>query len=169
MVAFEDETWAELLPILWKCWYIKGEQLEIETPGINERVNIFITLDFASGKLIYSIHRRRRSREFKYHLNKVMKYARRKEFRRIVLILDNSPVHRSVESREFLGRNRRFLKVFNLPSYSPNLNEVEGINRQLKRDVCANLYYENVKELTKVVREYFKGYDTLRQSSGKMT
>jgi hypothetical protein len=66
MVAFEDETWVELLPKLWKCWYLKGKQLGVETPGINKRLNVFITLDFASGRLVYSIHRKRRSKEFKY-------------------------------------------------------------------------------------------------------
>jgi len=156
MVAFEDETWVELLPKLWKCWYLKGRQLEIETPGINKRLNVFITLDFASGQLVHSIHRRRRSREFKYHLSKVMKCAKRKGFKRVILILDNSPVHRSEESRRFLERNRRFLKVFNLPSYSPSLNEVENVNRQLKQDVCANFYHEDLGKLSSAVRKYLK-------------
>ena len=146
MVAFEDETWVELLPKLWKCWYLRGKQLEVKTPGINKRINVFITLDFGSGKLIYSIHRRRRSREFKYHLRKLMEYAKQGRFKRIVLIMDNSPVHRSVESGRFLERNSDFLKVFNLPSYSPNLNEVEPINRQLKRDVCALRRSENPEQ-----------------------
>lgn len=158
MVAFEDETWVELLPKLWKCWYLKGKQLEVETPGINERANVFISLDFASDRLVYSIHRRRRSREFKYHLRKLIAYAIRRRFKRVVLIMDNSPVHRSAESRKFLERNSSFLRVFNLPSYSPNLNEVERVNRRLKRDVCANVYYENLKELRKTVREYLKNY-----------
>ena len=138
MVAFEDETWVELLPKLWRCWYLKGKQLEVGTPGMNKRVNVFITLDFASGRLVYSIHRKRRSREFKYHLKKLMKYAKLEKYKRIVLIADNCPVHRSVETKRFLKGNDRSLKVFNLPSYCPNLNEVEHINRQLKRDVCAN-------------------------------
>ena len=166
-MAFEDETWVELLPKLWKCWYLKGKQLEILTPGINKRINVFITLDFASSKLIYSTHWRRRSKEFKYHLTKLMRYARRRRFKRIILIADNSPVHRSAESRKFLKRNSRFLKVFNLPSYSPNLNEVEHVNRQLKRDVCSNMYYENPKELRKTVREYLK--NRVWQKLGKMT
>ena len=158
MVAFEDETWVELLPKLWKCWYLRGEQLEVETPGINERANVFITLDFTSGRLVYSIHQRRRSKEFRYHLARLMRYARRKRFKRIVLIADNSPVHRSAESKRFLKRNDRFLKMFNLPSYSPNLNEVEHINRQLKKDVCANLYHENLRNLKKTLRGYLKNY-----------
>lgn len=158
MVAFEDETWVELLPKLWKCWYLKGKQLEIETPGINERLNVFITLDFAAGELIYSIHRRRRSREFKYHLRKVMERSRKRRFKRVILIVDNSPVHRSAESRRFLKKNTNFLKVFSLPPYSPSLNEVEGVNRQLKRDVCANWHYGNLKDLGRVAREYLKNY-----------
>jgi transposase len=156
MVAFEDETWVELLPKLWKCWYLKGKQLRVETPGINKRLNVFITLDFASGRLVYSIHRKRRSKEFKYHLSKVMNYAKRKKFKRIILIMDNSPVHRSEESKRFLKRNRRFLKVFNPPSYSPSLNEVENINRQIKRDVCANVCYEDIRNLSSAVRKYLK-------------
>ena len=96
--------------------------------GNKRAINVFISLDFASGELIHSVHGRRRSREFKYHLKKLMRYARRRRFKRIVLIVGNSPVHRSAESRRFLRKNRRFLKVFNLPKYSPNLNEVEHIN-----------------------------------------
>ena len=168
MVAFEDETWTELLPKLWKCWYLKGKQMEIKTPGVNKRINVFITLDFAPGKLIYSIHQKRRSREFKYHLRKLMKYAKRRRFKRIVLIVDNSPVHRSAESRRFLKRNSGFLKVFRLPRYSPNLNKVEPVNRQLKRDVCANWYHDNLKDLGKAVREYLSHYQ-IRQKLGDMT
>ncbi|MDI6820539.1 MAG: transposase, partial [Candidatus Hodarchaeaceae archaeon] len=154
MVAFEDERWVELLPKLWKCWYLKGKQLGVKTPGVNKRVNVFITLDLPSGKLIYSIHRKRRSKEFKYRLTELFRHAKRRRFKRIVLIADNSPVHRSAESKRFLKRNGRFLKVFNLPSYSPNLNEVERVNRQLKRDVCANWFYGDLQGLEKAVRKY---------------
>lgn len=141
---------------------MKGKQLEVETPGMNKRMNVFITLDFASGKLVYSIHRKRRSREFKYHLKKVMRYAKRRRFKRIVLITDNSPIHRSAESKRFMERNSHFLSVFKLPSYSPNLNEVEHVNRQLKRDVCANWYYGNLRELEKTMRSYLKNYNTTK-------
>lgn len=162
MIAFEDETWVELLPKLWKCWYLKGKQLEVETPGINKRINVFITLDFAGGELVYSIHKRRRSREFKYHLKKLMSYARARKYKRIILMTDNCPVHRSAESRRFLERNVGPLKVFNLPSYSPNLNEVEHINRQLKRDVCSNFYHGSLGNLGRAVREYLKSYNTAK-------
>ena len=68
----------------------------------------------------------------RFHLKKLMKYARLEKYKRIVLIADNCPVYRSVETKRFLKRNRS-LKVFNLPSYSPNLNEVEHINRRYVR------------------------------------
>ena len=159
MVAFEDETWTELLPKVWKCWYLRGEQLEIPTPGRNKRINIFITLNFPTGKIFYSTHRRRRSREFKYHLGKLMRQARRRRLKRVVLIIDNSPIHKSAESRKFLKKYSDFLKVFRLPKYSPNLNEVEKVNRQLQRDVCANLFHGNPKNLTKTVRNYLRNLE----------
>ena len=63
-----------------------------------------------------------------------------------------------------MERNRRFLKVFNLPSYSPSLNEVENVNRQLKRDVCANFYHEDLGKLSSAVRKYLKiGWQNLRK------
>jgi hypothetical protein len=160
MVAFEDETWAELLPTLWKCWYLRGEQLRAPTPGINRRINVFITLDFATGRLIYSIHRKRRSKEFKYHIRKLMRHAKWKGYNRVIVILDNSPIHRSAESRKFLVHHRSFLKVFKLPKYSPNLNVVERINRRLKRDVCANTFFDNLKELERATRKYLRDLDS---------
>lgn len=167
-MAFEDETWVELMPTLWRSWYLKGKQLEVMTPGINKRVNVFISLFLVRGKMVYSLHARRTAKEMVYHVRKLLKLAARMRFKKTILFLDNTPVHRSRRFKEFTKRNKDRLKVYPLPEYSPNLNEVEKVNKSIKRDVCSNRYHGSTVELKSYVRKYLKGY-IIRQKLGKNT
>ncbi|MEM3593542.1 MAG: hypothetical protein QXS27_02325 [Candidatus Jordarchaeaceae archaeon] len=63
MIAFEDEKWLELNPVIGSGWMPRGEQRRILTPGVNQRINAFITLLWPSKEKLYHI-RKRRSREF---------------------------------------------------------------------------------------------------------
>jgi hypothetical protein len=50
----------ELNPIIGSDWMPKGQQRRIPIPGVNKRINAFITMLWPSKKVLYSIHRRRR-------------------------------------------------------------------------------------------------------------
>ncbi|MEM3651317.1 MAG: hypothetical protein QW831_11380 [Candidatus Jordarchaeaceae archaeon] len=41
MIAFEDEKWLELNPVIGSGWMPRGEQRRILTPGVNQRINAF--------------------------------------------------------------------------------------------------------------------------------
>jgi transposase len=64
-------------------------------------------------------------------LQRLIKDAGRKVF----LILDRLPVHRSALVREWLAQHTAQIEVFYLPSYSPDLNPDEGLNADLKQHV----------------------------------
>src|SRR5689334_4695272 len=64
-------------------------------------------------------------------LQRLIKDAGRKVF----LILDRLPVHRSAAVRAWLSRHTAQIEVFYLPSYSPELNPDEGLNADLKQHV----------------------------------
>jgi transposase len=64
-------------------------------------------------------------------LQRLIKDAGRKVF----LILDRLPVHRSALVRGWLARHKAQIEVFYLPSYSPDLNPDEGLNADLKQHV----------------------------------
>ena len=49
--------------------------------------------------------------------------------RKVFLILDNLRVHHSKLLDDFLREHAAFIKVFHLPSYSPDLNPDEYLNR----------------------------------------
>lgn len=55
--------------------------------------------------------------------------------RKVFLILDNLRVHHSKALDVFLMENVAFIKLFYLPSYSPDLNPDEYLNRDLKSNL----------------------------------
>ncbi|SEG94001.1 DDE superfamily endonuclease [Actinacidiphila yanglinensis] len=52
----------------------------------------------------------------------------------IVLVWDNVRLHLTADMREFIGVNARWLIVFQLPTYAPDLNPQEGVWSLVKRD-----------------------------------
>ena len=55
--------------------------------------------------------------------------------RKLFLILDRLPVHRSAKVRAWLAGREAEIEVFHLPGYSPELNPDEGVNADLKSAV----------------------------------
>ena len=55
--------------------------------------------------------------------------------RKVSLILDRLPVHRSGAVRAWLAGRAAEIEVFHLPPYSPELNPDEGVNADLKQAV----------------------------------
>ena len=72
-----------------------------------------------------------------------------------MLIWDNLNVHLHAELRAFTGA-QEWLRVFQLPSYAPDLNPVEGIWSVLKRGVLANLAVTASAHLLQVIRHLLK-------------
>lgn len=73
----------------------------------------------------------------------------------IVLIWDNLPVHLRKELRAFTSV-QPWLRVFQLPSYAPDLNPMEGIWAVLKGGVLANLAAASFARLLQVIRHGLK-------------
>ncbi len=55
--------------------------------------------------------------------------------RKIFLILDNLKVHHSYAVRDWMEEHRKQIEVFFLPFYSPELNQDEYLNCDLKAGV----------------------------------
>jgi hypothetical protein len=73
----------------------------------------------------------------------------------IVLVWDNLPVHLRAELRAFTT-TQPWLRVFQLPSYAPDLNPLEGIWSVLKRGELANLAITSFAHLLQVIRHGLK-------------
>jgi transposase len=63
----------------------------------------------------------------------------RKARKKIFLILDNLGVHHCKPVKAWLAENRKYIEVFYLPSYSPELNPDERLNADLKQVIGAKV------------------------------
>ena len=108
-------------------------------------------------RLIYRLHQYRgrtgETRAFTWEEYRDLLTAARRQLPggNIVLIWDNLPVHLRAELRAFTAA-QPWLRVFQLPSYAPDLNPLEGIWSVLKRGELANLAAASYARLLQVIR-----------------
>ena len=77
--------------------------------------------------------------------------------KRFILVIDNASFHVSKKTKYFLNKQAQWLTVIFLPKRSPNLNTVETkVNRNLKKDICANHNYQSEENLIVFVTKYLK-------------
>lgn len=100
---------------------------------------------------------------------KLLRQRRRKVF----LILDRHPVHRSAEVRDWLEANAHRIRMFFLPGYAPELNPDEYLNNDVKTnavgrqraatkpELIANVetYLRDTQRRPDIVRSYFRAND----------
>ena len=81
----------------------------------------------------------------------------RKEFhrRRLILIWDGLPSHRSRRMQEYLGTQRGYLRVLRLPPYAPDLNPVEFAWGNIQGKELANLCSDDLGAMVSGVKNGF--------------
>ena len=136
----------------------KGKQQKIFHKGSNRKINAFVTLLHPSNKIKFKISKSRTSSDFIGHLRSIKYYVKTNKVKRFILVTDNASFHASRKTKQFIEKQSNWLTVIIfLPKRSPNLNPVETkVNRNLKKDVCANHNYESEKRLINTVRKYLR-------------
>ena len=136
---------------------MKGIQEKIYHKGSNRKINAFITLLYPSNKIKFKISKSRTSSDFIDHLENIRNYVKKNRIKRFILITDNASFHVSRKTRHYTDSQSDWLTIIFLPKRSPNLNPVETrVNRNLKKDVCANHNYVTEENLTYAVRTYLR-------------
>ena len=136
---------------------MKGEQQKIFHKGSNAKINAFITLLYPSNKIKFKISKSRTSTDFTDHLRNIGSYIKKSKIKRFILVTDNASFHVSRRTKQFIENQLDWLTVIFLPKRSPNLNLVETrVNRNLKKDVCANHNYVTEENLVTAVRRYLR-------------
>ena len=77
---------------------------------------------------------------------------------KIYLILDNVKYHKAKDLKPFLKKNKNRLRLFSLPPYSPELNAVEMVWRETKKDATHNRYFRYMRGLTRAIQTQFRIY-----------
>jgi transposase len=135
---------------LQRTWFEKGKQRMIRTTGKHRGVKLLSTVDYCNGNIVWHEDEEYTAETFLKFLNKVIDAY---PSGTITMVLDNARIHHAKMLVPFLKQNKRLTLVF-LPSYSPQLNIVEGLWKWLKSDVVNNVFYHTVSEIRNNVSNF---------------
>ena len=109
------------------------------------------------GKLAFRIFRGKfTSPVFIDFLARLIKHRKRKIF----LIADGHPVHKSAAVTQWLEKHSDRIEMFLLPGYSPELNPDELLNQDVKTNAVGRQRAKTVDELESNVEQYLVQRET---------
>ena len=123
-------------------------------PGTGQRFGCNMISSITNrGRLNFMVFKKRyRSDVFTEFLRRLVRQSNRKVF----LIVDSHPVHRSRKIKKWLEKNDHHIRLFFLPSYSPELNPDEVLNQDVKSNAVGRRRAGNQQELISNVRKYLR-------------
>lgn len=80
----------------------------------------------------------------------------RQSDRKVLLIVDGHPVHRSAKVRQWIDRHHRRIQLFLLPGYSPELNPDEYLNQDVKTNALGRERPKDRAEMIGNIRSYLR-------------
>ena len=156
-VVFEDEVCFQQEGTSRQSWARRGIGFIVKHHPCKRRSKFFgaISLEAAPG-FVFQKANWFNSRTYEKFLAEILN-----RFGKVVLIVDNVMYHRAKRLKAFLETNKDRLWLFNLPPYSPELNPVELVWRETKKNASHNRYFPTKKGLTRAVMSRFKMYQDL--------
>jgi len=147
---FGDESSFALWGSLSYTWSPKGTQPLVLTNGNRKCLKIFSAIDFFSGTLVSQII------EGKLNANSYITFLKKiinSTDKKIYLVEDGAPYHRSKEVKEFLRTNENQFQIERLPSYSPDFNPIELLWRKIKRAATHNVFFNDLCQLKSTLQK----------------
>lgn len=127
-IHWGDETGLRSDDVKGRSYAPKGKTPVQYVKAAPEKLNMISTVT-NRGLMRFMFYRETMTAQL---LIRFLKRLIRSSQKKIFLILDNLRVHHSKLLQEWLTENKAFIEIFYLPSYSPDLNPDELLNRDLK-------------------------------------
>ena len=154
MLYFQDESSVSLVPVLGKTWAKKGETPKLKVTGNRGSIAVSSAISPA-GRMVFRIEKGRvTSKTFIDFLKQIIKNH---PWRKIIVIIDNSPTHTAKAVDNFIEDNKNKIAVYYLPTYSPDLNPDEEVWKYLKNVKLIAHQARNKREFAPLVRSKMKG------------
>lgn len=144
--------------------------MHVASPGQNTKVAAFGAFNYATGQhraLVPRVSKGgKNSAQFLLFVGGLLLRARRTG-KRIVLALDNGPIHTSKKSGAFLNHPdvRKHIRVLWLPKYAPNLNDQERVWKLAKQQGVANVLFSGRDSLMDHVRQVLNSINATPRGS----
>jgi len=151
VLLFCDECSLNHHPRLHSAWLPKGLRSIVKTYGTHAKEHVYGAVNVLTGKLLYRIAGKMRATEYRMFLEHIL---RAYPGRRIILVLDGGRIHTAKIIGEFIKAHNRIKSLW-LPSYSPRLNPVEQLWKELRAKVVSNRFFRYLSKMVSSVAEFF--------------
>lgn len=142
-IGFEDEAGVDLRERSGKTWGQRGVRPEVFVTGQRGRLNVLSVIT-AQGDLNYHVTEESiDSKEYIGFLKQLIKGRKRPLF----LIVDRASFHCSKMTRKFIWCHRCQIRLFYLPTYSPERNPDEHVWEEIKDKRLGRQPIKNKKDL----------------------
>ena len=123
-MVFADELDIHLLPKIGCAWMPTGTQLEVMTPGQNEKHYLAGALDPTTGTLHYALGPRKTNVLFRDLLSVLDARYPADQYRRLYVVVDNYKIHKAKAVEQWMTAHPRVTLLW-LPTYCPRANPIE--------------------------------------------
>jgi transposase len=155
LIVFEDESGVSLLPSVRATWAPRGQ-----TPVLRHRFNwkrlslaaaLVYEPDGSDARIVFQL--RPGAYDGETLIGFLTDLHRFEAGRKVVLLWDGLPAHRSRCMQDWLAHQRSWLSVERLPSYAPELNPTEQVFGNLKSTELANLCSDTIAEVEAIAED----------------
>jgi transposase len=158
-IFFQDESGITQQPSIRRTWAPRGETPILRSRGNHwTKTSVAAALGFRWDGRRTRLFARTKPNSFDTH--SLIKFLQAlKRFvggRRVILVWDRLPAHRSQLMSDFLLRQRHWLHIEWLPGYAPELNPTEQVWNNIKRRELANYCADHILEATAALRRGLK-------------
>lgn len=145
-----DEMGARSDAAYARCFSLRGQTPIVLGPGKRFSCNMVSSIS-NRGTLRFMVFTERFTADVMISfLNRLIKQMQRKIF----LIVDSHPVHRSRELKKFVAKKKENIQLFYLPPYSPELNPDEMLNQDVKTNAVRRKPVATQAGMIKNIRSY---------------
>jgi transposase len=121
---FADELDINLLPKVGYQWMPKGEQVEVLTPGTNEKRYLAGALELTTGTITHCVWYRKQTGLFIDLLDTLDRTHPAPLFTHLTVVADNAKIHKATKVQQWLAAHPRFELLY-LPTSCPRANPIE--------------------------------------------
>jgi len=147
ILYFLDEAGVSLTPVVGRTWAPKGKTPKIYVTG-NRGGFCASSAIGPAGRMVFRIEKKRVNAQA--HIDFLSKIILQHPNRKIIIIEDNAPAHKSKLVKEFEMSNKKRIAIYKLPPYSPDLNPDEHVWSYLKGYELKDHQAQKIDELKKL-------------------
>jgi transposase len=152
-LLFADELDIQLLPKSGYQWTPRGTQVEVMTPGKNEKRYLAGAWDLRTGRVHHCVWARKTNGLFRDLLALVETAYPARRYDRVYVVVDNYKIHKAQAVQRWLAFHPRIELVF-LPTYCPKANPIERLFGDTHDKVTRNHTRKQIWRLVEDVKRH---------------